>query len=59
MVKTYGSTIKDTPILQLQSWILGGQVVADPYYGCRLCPGDVMYQISGLFDVRRVIKYTF
>ena len=46
MVKTYGSTIKDTPILQLQSWILGGQVVFDPCYGCRLCLGDVMYQIS-------------
>ena len=40
--------IKDTPIFHLQSWIFGGQVVPNPLSECRLCPSDVMFQISGL-----------
>ena len=33
--------IKYTPILHLQRWIFGGQVVPDPLSECMLCPGDV------------------
>ena len=29
-------------------WVLGGHMVPDAYYGGILCPGGVMYHISGL-----------
>ena len=31
-------------------------MVPYPLSGCRLCPGDVMFQILGLENVRKVIK---
>ena len=49
--------LSKTSILHLlQSWIFGGKVDPDPLSGCRLCPIDIMFQISGFYDIMKVIK---